>query len=138
MSGGGYQVGNVAGFLTVAGDGDGLHVLRVAGVNLDRDAGQQLAISMQQLHLSRLDQRVVVVADVADAIAFGLKLAMLPLPMLDVVLGVRESRDPLAVAVNRVPSTVIEMQMRVDDGVNVFGSDANSMERVQQLLFRCV
>ena len=128
MRGGGNQIGDIAGGLATAFDHHSLHVLCVSRKDPDRDAGNNLLVAFHGLHLAAGNQRIVVVADVADGIALVLLASMLPLPFLHVILGVRESCDNLVSLSHRVPSTMVEMQMGVDDDVDILGRNTCSSE----------
>src|SRR5512146_159461 len=98
-------------------------MVRVSGKHADRDSRTDLAIAGDQLHLAGLDQWIVVVADIADAIAFVLLLRVFPLAALYVVLRPRKGRDRASIFVVRVPAAVIEMKMRIDDDIDFVGRD---------------
>jgi len=104
----------------------------VSGHDSDGDAGTNFAVSRDKFHLSGLDQRIVVVADVADAIALVLLLRVLPFAALHVVLRSRESCHSLAVLEDGVPTRMIEMQVRVDDDIDFVESDLRLFEGRKQ------
>src|SRR5436853_76625 len=83
-----------------------LHVLGVAGNNLYEHAGDDFLISVQQMHLAAGDQRVVVVADVADGVALVLAAPVLPLGFLSVILRVGKCRDHPVTFAHGVPSAM--------------------------------
>src|SRR5207244_13033470 len=76
------------------------------------------------MHLPVLDQGIVIVADVADAVALQLPAAVLPLAFLDVVLGPGEGRNDLFPVADCIPPAMIEVQVRVDDNIDVLGSNS--------------
>src|ERR1019366_6022447 len=80
---GGNQVGDVAGGLVsvaaAATSHDyGLHVGGVSGEGFHRNAGDEFLVSAEQLHLAAFDQRVVVLGDETDGIAFAGMASVLP------------------------------------------------------------
>src|SRR6185369_14865217 len=85
--------------------------------------------------LSRLDQRVVIITDIADAVAFARPLRVLPFTTLNVIFRIGKRWYCATIPVDGVPSTVIEVQMRVDDDIDFFWSDTHGVQAVQQLLF---
>ena len=60
------QVGDVAGGLALALNDYGLHVAGMAGKYLHRNSRNDLLIASQQLHPATLDQRIVVLVQIAD------------------------------------------------------------------------
>ena len=97
----------------------------MAGIISQRYPGNDFAIFFGQLHLAAGDQRIVVRADVTNAIALALHLADLPLAARRKILCIGESWDSNAVAYDRVPSAMVKVQMRIDDDINLLGRDSN-------------
>ena len=92
----------------------------MAGENSHRNAGYDFLIAMQQMHLSAFNQRIIVIADVADGVTLELPASMLPFTFLYVVLSFGKRRDCPAVFAHCVPAAVVKMQMAIDDDVDVF------------------
>src|ERR1017187_3380325 len=79
-----------------------------------------------------LDQRVVVVRHIADPVALVLLMRVRQFALLDVVLRPRKRGYRLAVAIVRVPSAVIEVQVRVDDDIDLVRRHASFVETLHQ------
>ena len=77
MGAGGDQVADVAGTLAAALHHHRLHVAGVAGIDFHRDAGEDLFVAVQQMHLAALDEGIVVLAQVAHAVALVLLFGLL-------------------------------------------------------------
>ena len=101
-------------------------------INLHRDTGRNLRIAFQQSHLSAVNQRIVVVGHVADAVALMLLMGVFHLALLHVIGGARETSAGLAVLVIGVPAAVVEMQVGVDDDVDLVGRHAGLLKALQQ------
>ncbi len=95
-----------------------------------RKPGHNFLIAGDQSHLAGANQRIVIVTDVAHAIAFQLQNAVLPLAFGRVILRLGKCGDGHAIFINRVPSTMIEMQMRIDDHVNIFRRHSGFVQAV--------
>ena len=95
--------------------------------------GKKLPIAVQQHHLPGLEQRIVIRTHVADRVALQLQAAMLPLLFLHVILRVRKRCDHLIAAPHRIPATVVKMQVRIDDDVDIFRRDSGGVQVVEQL-----
>src|SRR6185503_7546071 len=130
------KVRNVAGNLASAADKNGPHVARVTGINSNGDAGDNLMTPIQQSHLPGPNQGIVIVTDVADAIAFELQRSVLPLAFWSIVFRLGKRRDRGSVLIHSVPAAVVEVQMRVNDHVNVFRGGAGGMKTFEQLFLR--
>src|SRR5207249_10039229 len=100
---------------------------------LRKNAGVYLLLAMQQVQLATVDQRVIVLADVADSVALMLTTAVLPFALLHVVLRFGKSCDHLTILAYRVPATMIEVQVSINDHINVVGRYPTSTEILQQL-----
>src|SRR5579863_5661721 len=127
----GDQVGDVTGCPATTVEDDRLHVLRMAGKNFDGNARHDLPVSLQQLHLTAGDQRIIVVLHVADGVALTGVAGVLPFALLHVILRLGKRGHSLPALPDRVPSTVIEVQVRVDDNVDVFGRNADGGQVVE-------
>jgi hypothetical protein len=110
MCAGRDQVRDITGGLAFALDHDGLHVASVAGKNFDRNPWQDFLGAAKQFHLPALDQWVVIFGKVAHAVTLVL-VSMLPFALLHVVDRLWKSGLDRAVFANRVPTTMIEVQM---------------------------
>src|SRR5437870_841132 len=82
---GGNQVRDVTRSFATVFDNYGLHVRGVPRENLREYPWNDLLISMQQVHLAALDQRIVVLADVADGVALVLTTSVLPFALLHAI-----------------------------------------------------
>ena len=69
---------------------------------------------------------------IADGVTLTL-VGVLPLAFLSIVPGFRKSRLDRVARPNRVPSTMIEMQMGVDDNINVIRREAGRAELIEKL-----
>src|SRR5262249_43375194 len=127
-----YEIGNVAGLSRAALDDDRLHVRSVSGKNLDGDSGYNLPASAQKFHLPSFNQGIVVLADVADAVACKLPACMLPLPFLHEILCSRKRRHNSFGVEHGVPTAMVEVQVCVDDDVDVVRSNPSSVHVIQQ------
>src|ERR1700679_2072813 len=96
----------------------------MSGKSFHGDAGNDFFAALEQRHLAAGDERVVVVGDVADGVALAGLPRILPFAFGRIVFRTRKSWHDLAVFADRVPTAVVEMQMRVNDDVDVFGDDA--------------
>src|SRR5579883_2651345 len=113
----------------------------VSGKTLHRNSRHNLlrlaAFYIKQGHLAILNQWIVVLADVADRIAFQLHVPMLHFSAMGKVSCVRKCRDYLSLwRARRIPSAMIKMQMGVDDNVYAFRFDACGGKSLRQL-FLC-
>ena len=133
MRGGGNQVGDVTRGLAIAFNNYRLHVRGVPPENIREYPGNDLLVAMQQVHLAIVDQRVIVLADVADSVALMLTTAVLPFALLHVVLRFGKSCDHLTILAYRVPATMIEVQVSINDHINVVGRYPAGAEILQQL-----
>src|SRR5580700_1368685 len=145
MRAGGDQVGDVAGMPPRRLDVNPHQLRRVTREALDRDTRDDLLdlpgplgwVKIEERHLAALDQRVVVVADVADGIALQLQMAVLHLAAMREVARVGEGGHHATLwRKRRVPAAVVEMQVRVDDDVDLFRTNAGRGKGMRQL-FLC-
>src|SRR5579859_545548 len=132
VPGGGNQIRNIAGGPSRAAKEYAPHVARVPGPDLDGDSRRYLGVAFNQLHLAGLDQRIVIGAEVAYAIALQLQRSVLPLAQRSVVLRLGERGDGLPVLINRIPAAVIKMKMGIDDDIDLVGGHAGGGEVFQQ------
>src|SRR2546427_13037978 len=98
--------------------------------NLDANAGNDLLVAVEQVRLRLGRQKEV--GDVARAVPLRGAQRVLPLAALSVVAGARERRDQLRAVAPDVPTTVVEVQVRVDDDVDVLGSEPVALEIIEQ------
>ncbi len=97
------------------------------------DPRQHFPILLDELHASRIQQRHVVLGEVARAIALVRVGRVLPLAATDEVPGIRKARRD-AVAIPRRESTgVIEVQMRRQHDVDVLRREPGVGERVVEV-----
>ena len=108
----------------------------MAGTRDDGNSGHNFCLSFDQLHLARINQWIVIVAEIAHAIALQLQLSVPPFAFGCVVFCLGEGGNGVPVAIYSVPAAMVEMEMRVDDDVNVFRSRTSFAEAVQQLFRR--
>jgi hypothetical protein len=98
------------------------HVVGVAGEDDQLDAGHHLAVfAFHKLPLPRFHHGLEIVGDVADAIALGGMAGVFEFAAMHEVARVGKRGHGLAVDDARIPSAMIEMQMRVDDDVDLLG-----------------
>ncbi len=71
-------------------------------------------------------------AEIAGAVALGGILGVLEFGALDVIARVRKCGHKFAIDDSRVPSAMIEMQVRVDDDIDFLGPDATGGELIRQ------
>ncbi len=116
------QVRNKAGLLPLRLHPDALHILRVARHHLDPNPRDNLHVALQEIRL-RLGGTETAF-DVTRPVALGGRNGMFPFALLHAVSGARKRRHhprPLAAC---VPAAVIEVKVRVNHNVDLFGSEA--------------
>ncbi len=103
---------------------------------LDTDAGNDQGVAIEQNGAAAGDERIVVIGEIADAIAFVLQMGVGQLAALIVVAGTREGWNNGAIgAAHGVPAAVVKVKMSVDDDVEIIGSKAGVVEIGEQALF---
>ena len=136
MGRGGNEVADIGGLFVLAFDDDRLVMGGVSGKQLDTDAGNDRRIAVEQSRPSAGDERIVVVSEIADAVAFVLQVGVGQFAALVVVAGARKGGDQGAIgAADGVPAAVVEVKMSVDDNVEIVGSKAGGGEIGEQALF---
>ena len=134
MGGRGNQVADEAGVLALTLNVYGHQPMRMAGKALNANArADQCFGGLNQPHLTAGDHRLVIVCNVADAVALPLAAAMLYLAQMGNILRIRKEGLGLATFVeHRVPTTVVPVQVRVDDDVNVLRPEPCGNQRRRQ------
>ena len=94
---GGNEIGEEAECLAAAFGGDHHHVAVMAGGAAHPDARRNFEIAIHQRHAAASDERVVILVEVADAVADQPLVGMLPLAARGEVLRARQSRFGAAV-----------------------------------------
>lgn len=118
---GGVEVAGVGCVMAFGFDMHGEQLGGVAGEWLDGDAGDDFRVAadgfgVEEGHLARGDEGVVVGGEVADAVAVKLEVAVLDLAAVGKVAGVGEGGGDGSVGVKGgVPAAMIEMEMGVDN-----------------------
>jgi len=130
VRGGWDEVRDVARRLSAASHHDALHIGGVPWEDLHGNPRDNFLVAAQQLHMPRCDQRIVIRADVADGVTLQLQSPVLPLALGSVIRRFGKRRDDLIALPDRVPAAMVEVQMRVNDDVDVFWSDARCRELV--------
>src|SRR5204862_1609603 len=111
-------------------DPHALHVPIMAWRNLNANAGNDLVVAVEEVRLGLGGQEQV--SDVTRAVPLRGAQGVLPLAALHDVTGAPKRRDQLRAVAPDVPAAVVEMQVRVDDDVDVLGSEPVALEAVEQ------
>ena len=119
VRGGWNEIADVARTLAV-GFEDHSHVIRgVSRIELHGDSWRDLGIAIEDHSLSVADQRIVVVREITDAVAFMLFVRMREFTFLHVVLCARKRRRNCSITLAKcVPTAMIKVEMRVDDDID--------------------
>ena len=132
MRAGRNQVGDIAGALAGGIDVYGHQLGGVPGKHFAEMPGTiSGAGAFDERHLTGGDQRIVIVADIADAVAFQLSMAVLHLPTMREVARVGKCRNDLAGFVSsRVPSAMVKVQVGIDDDIDFFRANPSRLDRL--------
>ena len=105
--------------------------------NKQRGIGREPTFIMRidKRHLPRSDQRIVVRRQITHLVAVELQVTMRHLTRMSEVTSIRKRRTHRAIRIERrVPPAVIEVQMRVDHHIDLFGTNSSRRQRRRQKL----
>ncbi len=92
--------------------------------DLDRDAGHNLTVAIEQMHPAGFDQRFVVDHAITDRVARMLFAGVPEFAALCEVTRAGQGRDDMLPVIHRVAAAVVPVQMRVDDDVDRIGCES--------------
>src|SRR5579883_570862 len=134
MRGGRHEVGEKAERASAARRGHHAQIVVVPRRALHADAGNDLAIARDQRHAARLDQRIVIRIDVADAVPREPLVRVLPFAPRGEVARPRKRRRGAPVPQNGVSAAMVPVQVAIDDDIDGFRIDARRRDRLAQIL----
>src|SRR5580658_9171197 len=128
----GEKIGDEGDGFAAAGEQYGLNVRVVAGDARDGNAGEDFLVAVDEMPQALLGDGREIFRKIAAAIAFGGLHGVFKFATLNDVLGAAEGGPKTIIDEARVASTVIEVEMGVDDEIDLIGGDPVLGESVDE------
>src|SRR6516164_2725875 len=129
---------------SVRADVDAAMAGRMAGCRRKPKRVVELIIIFDEQRLSSLNHGLAIVAPhIATTpwpifAAFGRLLPTRIFALVENIFGLRKGWHPAAIAQDRIPTTMVDMQVRAEHVIDVFEAQAGCLEAVQPWLLRKV